>query len=82
MRASRTSIVPEADTVDDVEGNRVIDVMANQSQSGGVCDAGMYEIAQPRNLGDPGCSFSKKKGRDMQRKNSRSQWHPGSQIGS
>lgn len=57
MRASRTWIIPEADTVDDVESTIGIDVMASQSQSGGVCDAGMHEMAQPRNLGDPACSL-------------------------
>jgi hypothetical protein len=65
MRAPRTSILPEADTVDDVESNNAIDVKANQLQSGGVCDAGMHEIAQSRNLGDPECSLI---GRNMRRK--------------
>jgi hypothetical protein len=56
-------MLPEADTVYDVESNNAIDEKASQSQSGGVCDAGMYETAQPRNLGGPECSI---KGRDMQ----------------
>ena len=50
-------MIPEADTVYDVEGNNEIDVMVSQLQSGGVCDTGMHETAQPRNLGDPECSF-------------------------
>lgn len=54
-------MLPEADTVYDVESNIVIDVIANQLQS---CDAGMYKIAQPRNLGDPEYSLM---GRDIQR---------------
>lgn len=53
MRASRTSIILEADTVYNVEGNNVVDVMASQRQSSGVCDAGMYEMAQSSNLGGP-----------------------------
>lgn len=57
-------MIPEADTVDAVESNIVIDVMANQLQSGGVCGAGMHETAQLRNLGDPGYS---QMGRDTQR---------------
>jgi hypothetical protein len=63
MRASRTLIIPEADTVDDVEGNNAIGAMASQLQSGGVCDAGMHETAQLRNLGDPEYS---QKGKDTQ----------------
>lgn len=61
MRASRTSIIPEADTVNDVESNIAIDVIANQLQSGGVCDAGMHETAQPRNLGGPAYSLQRSK---------------------
>jgi hypothetical protein len=53
LRASRTLIFPEADTVDEVESNSVTDAKASHLQSGGVCDAGMHKIAQPRNLGDP-----------------------------
>jgi hypothetical protein len=50
-------MIPEADTVDDVEGNKRSGVIANLILSGGVCGAGMHETAQPRNLGDPVCSF-------------------------
>lgn len=56
MRASRTLMIPEVDTVFDVEDNNAIGKKASQLQSGGVCDAGMYETAQSRNLGDPECS--------------------------
>jgi hypothetical protein len=65
MRAPRTSIIPEADTVYNVEGNNAIDEMARQLQSGRVCDAGMYEIVQPRNLGDPEYSL---RGKNKRRK--------------
>ena len=79
-----------------MEGNNVIGAEANQLQSGGVCDTGMHETAQPRNLGDPECSFflggvrerkereekkKKKEGRNMQKKDSIYQRHSGSQIG-
>lgn len=53
MRASRTSIILEADTVYGVEGNREVYVIVSISSSSGVCVVGMYEIVQPRNLGDP-----------------------------
>ena len=46
-------MIPEADTVDDVEGERVVRGIASVVLSGGVCDAGMHETAQSRNLGDP-----------------------------
>ena len=56
MRASRTLIILEADTVYGVEGNRVICVIVSVLPSSGVCVVGMYEIVQSRNLGDPSCS--------------------------
>jgi len=55
-------MIPEADTVYDVESNIEIGVVASQLQSGGVCGAGMHETAQPRNLGDPEYSRKGKSG--------------------
>ena len=46
-------MIPEANTVDDVESNIGIDDLASQLQSGGVCGAGMHETTRSRNLGDP-----------------------------
>lgn len=65
LRASRTLIIPEADTVDDVEGYRMPRAIASLVLSGGVCDAGMHETAKPRNLGDPECSLMGKSWRRM-----------------
>ncbi len=56
MRASKTSIFSGVDTVYSVEDNTVVSIKASLLQPGGVCDAGMHETAQPRNLGDPDCS--------------------------
>ena len=56
MRASRTLIILEADTVYGVEGNREVYVIVSISSSSGVCVVGMHEIVQSRNLGDPSCS--------------------------
>lgn len=53
MRASRTLNIPEADAVAEAEGNKGLIVIARLILSGGVCVVGMYENAQPRNLGDP-----------------------------
>lgn len=53
-------MIPEADTVYDVEGYGRSRVMASLVFSGGVCDAGMHETAKPRNLGDPECSLAGK----------------------
>ena len=67
MRASRTWIIPEADIVNDVESTIGIDVIASPLQSGGVCDAGMHEMAQPRNLGGPAYSLLKSKNKRRKR---------------
>lgn len=42
----------EADTVDAVESNRILNVMVSLMSSSGVC-VGMHKTVQPRNLGDP-----------------------------
>ena len=57
MRASRTWIIPEADTFYGVEGEREMCDIVSASSSGGVCVIGMYEIVQLRNLGDPYDSY-------------------------
>lgn len=64
MRAPRTWIIPEADTVFGVEGNTALSELASLILSGGVCGAGMHEMAQSRNLGDP---ESSPRGSDRQR---------------
>ena len=55
MRASRTSIILEADAVDNAESNSVLDANVSLIHSSGVCVVGMHENTQPRNLGDPEC---------------------------
>ena len=53
-------MIPEADTVDDVEGYRRPRAIASLVLSGGVCDAGMHETAKPSNLGGHECSLTGK----------------------
>ena len=43
----------EADTVNDVESNRILSDKVSLISSRGVCVVGMHKIVQPRNLGDP-----------------------------
>jgi len=57
-------MIPEADTVFGVEGNTGLSDFASLILSGGVCDAGMHEMAQSRNLGGPESSL---RGSDRQR---------------
>lgn len=49
---------PEADTVYDVESNRMLCYIVSIVSSGGVCVVGMYEIVKPRNLGNPSRSYN------------------------
>ena len=43
----------EADTVDDVESNKVLSVKVSLMPSSGVCVVSMHETVQSRNLGGP-----------------------------
>jgi hypothetical protein len=51
-------MIPEADTVYDVESNRMLCYIVSIVSSGGVCVVGMYEIVKPRNLGNPSRSYN------------------------
>lgn len=53
MRASRTSMILEANAVNDAESNSALNANVSLVQSSGVCVVSMYENTQPRNLGDP-----------------------------
>ena len=60
MRASRTSIILEADAVDEAESNSVLSVNVSLADSSGVCVVSMHENTQPRNLGGPDYSLTGK----------------------
>ncbi len=51
MRASRTLMILEADTVDGVESNRVLCDMVSIAPSSGVCVVGMYKTVEPKEPG-------------------------------